>query len=167
MPQIIAQAKYAIKYDEKGWANNASELINLLCYGCILYTGWGMCTDKEVVDGGRYSGAIVPNNKYSLKHGEHLSPEVECEEKRECFTAHRKTINEEEKLITPQIVLDDIVAREANTAKYSCDDLIITSSNSVTLEQARLLQNEKFHPVGIAEHMKQSLSNLFTVNNLL
>ena len=163
LPQIFAQAKYAIKYDEKGWANNASGLINLLCYGCILYTSWGMCTDKEVTDG-RYIGAIVlPKNKYCLKQGEHLTPEEEGEGKRECFTTERKKIHEKKNLITPQIILDDIVARETNVESSS--DALITGSNSATLEQARLLLNENFHPIGIAQHMIESLSKLFCANN--
>jgi hypothetical protein len=49
MPRIFAQAKYAIKFDEKGWANNASSHINALANGLIIFTGWGICTDTDVL----------------------------------------------------------------------------------------------------------------------
>ena len=74
--ELFGQAKYSIKYDEKGWANNASALINSLAYGSIVYTSWGMCTSKEVLAGGKYVDALVlPAGKYSLKKGQHLNPD--------------------------------------------------------------------------------------------
>jgi len=64
LPYIVSQTKYAIKYDNKGWANNSSALINILSFGCILYTGWGMCTDEEVTQGELVGAVILPQNKY-------------------------------------------------------------------------------------------------------
>lgn len=49
MTKIFKSAKYALKYDEKGWANNASSHINALANGLIVFTGWGMCTDDDVL----------------------------------------------------------------------------------------------------------------------
>lgn len=162
LPKIFAKAKYAIKYDEKGWANNASGLINLLSYGCVLYTSWGMCTESEVTKG-HYQGAIVlPNNKYCLKQGEHFTPEEEGEGKRKCFTIDKK-MPEKKNMITPKIIIEDIVARERN-AEYS-SDVLITGNNTTTFRQAGLLLEEKFHPLVIAREMISSLQDLYIVRD--
>lgn len=160
LPQIFAQAKYAMKYDEKGWANNASGLINLLSYGCILYTSWGMCTEKEVTEG-NYRGAIVlPKSKYCLKQREHLTPEEEGEGKRKCFTIDKK-MPEKKNLITPKIIIEDIVAREKN-AEYP-SDVLITGNNITSFKQAGSLLEERFHPLAIAKEMICSLQDLYIV----
>jgi hypothetical protein len=142
LKQIFACAKYAIKYDGKGWANNASGLINLLSYGCILYTSWGMCTADEVTTG-QYKGAIVlPKGKYCLKQGEHLGPNEEENEKRQHFKITMKKTREEKKqLITAKMIAEDIIARENGA---SSEYFIGTENNQTTFERAEQLLNNEF-----------------------
>ena len=167
LEQIFARVKYAVKYDEKGWANNASGLINLLSYGCILYTSWGMCTDEEVTDG-KYKGAIVlPKGKYCLKPGEHLAPSEQGEEKRQHFksTSSKKlSIDEKKQLITAKAIVDDIIARESNHTTdyegYHSDYLISNGNNQATFGASQALLKE-FDPVKIVGDLIVDLSGLF------
>jgi hypothetical protein len=85
LAMLAAKTKYAVKYDEKGWADNASAHINTLAYGCILYTGWGMCTSKKVAE---KMAIVFPKNKYSLKKDIQLD-KTEEERKKTSFQMYR------------------------------------------------------------------------------
>lgn len=172
---LFVQAKYAIKYDEKGWANNASALINAIYYGCILYTSWGMCTDQEVT-AGKYKGAIVlPNGKYGLKDSEHLSVAEEKDGKRASYKT-KATLEPKKIYITAQILIDDIKAREEldrqrkegfseSKAEDIEDDsslaLISTQDNIQTIEQQQKLLREQFDPLVLADEIVKEIDNLF------
>lgn len=157
---ILLKTKYAIKYDEKGWANNSSGLINLLASGCILYTHWGMCTPKEVTHG-PYKGAIVlPKTKYCLKHEERLTPDEEAEGKRKCFVVERK-VSEKHNFIKTQTIVKDIIAREQETSGYFSEFLISEGDNQITLNLATSLIAAEFHPETVATRMVHEFNGLF------
>ena len=67
LSSLFSFAKYAIKYDDKGWSNNSSALINILNNGCILYAGWGMCTSQEVTNGLFKEAIVLTKGKYCLR----------------------------------------------------------------------------------------------------
>lgn len=149
LAKLFNKAKYAIKFDEKGWANNASSLINSLYFGCVLYTSWGMCTDKEVTDG-EYKGAIVlPKGKYALKEGKHLSKTEEVKGKKKCYKTSGKKVNVEKNFfVSAQSLIDDIKLREKKDSGAVSDreewagsssPLLSNISNTKTLEKAKLL----------------------------
>lgn len=101
MPELFAQAKYVVRIDNKGWANNASGHINAFANGCIVYTDHGMDTGNEVLAGGRYHGAIP-------------------------FLADRDGLRNDSAHLA-QKVLDNIHARESdggdsNRATFDCAD---------------------------------------------
>lgn len=158
---LAANTKYAVKYDEKGWANNASAHINTLAYGCILYTGWGMCTSKEIV---KKMAIIFPKNKYSLKDGMQLDKIEEEREKKHHFKCTDKKLPIEDKkcLITAKNIIDDIVARESSN-KLGCfsENLISTGDNISTFTQAGLLLDTDFNPIKIASDLIGSLEDLY------
>lgn len=145
LPAIFDQAKYAVKFDEKGWANNASALINMLAYGCILYTGWGMCTDSEVTSG-RYKGAIVlPQGKYCLKSDMHLDLSEEIQDKRSHFTRDKKDLKHDAKktLVIAKDILDDIFAREGGvTGKITTKAAVKAQTDEQSAAKAQILKRE-------------------------
>jgi hypothetical protein len=75
------EAKYSVRIDNKGWANNGSGHIAAFSNCCIIYTGHGMCTPREVLpkdnkykEDGKYNEAIpFLTGKYGLAAGEHLT----------------------------------------------------------------------------------------------
>lgn len=186
---IFAQAKYAVKYDEKGWANNASGLINMLAYGCILYTGWGMCTDSEVTEK-RYKGAIIlPAGKYCLKPGMHLEFDEEASGKGKYFSSKKDSKHDSKKnLITPKDILNDISIREGwikakvaskvkaevkkeledkedvkeqHITEFREEVLISNRNNKQTFELAQSLLKTEFATKKIAQEMTISFLELF------
>jgi hypothetical protein len=56
---LISKSKYAYKPDNKGFANNASAIINLLANGCVTFAKWGSLTDKKFLRGGAHENAII------------------------------------------------------------------------------------------------------------
>lgn len=65
LQQLISKCKYAYKPDNKGFANNASAIINLLAQGCVTFAKWGIVTDREFLPGGSYENALVLTSKQS------------------------------------------------------------------------------------------------------
>lgn len=59
MAALIARSKYAYKPDNKGFANNASAIINLVANGCITFAKWGIVTDKRFLKGGEHEKALI------------------------------------------------------------------------------------------------------------
>ena len=160
---VFARAKYAIKYDEKGWANNASGLINLLAYGCVLYTGYGMCTEDEVTVG-QYKGAMVlPKGRYCLKPGEILSPEEELKGKRMHFSDNTKQAQDiKQQLVKSDDVIHDMIRREKKILTEEDLNDIFSSSmdNESTLGVANTLLYEQFHPLKVAGDLVHCFENL-------
>ncbi len=155
LPLVFNQIKYAIKYDEKGWANNASALINLLTHNTILYTGWGMCTDeKEVIE--QFENSIVfLGGQYGLKANEILSPLEEEIGKRTHFYAGSQKFNVKAKTspITAQDVIEDILQRESDP---SLNELTLKTSTA-------LLQN--FSADLIASNLIAGFDQLYIEDN--
>ncbi|CUI16107.1 Conserved hypothetical protein [Candidatus Protochlamydia naegleriophila] len=56
---LVSRSKYAYKPDNKGFANNASAIINLLANGCITFAKWGIVTDRQFLPGGTHGNAII------------------------------------------------------------------------------------------------------------
>lgn len=64
LTKIINSCRYAYKPDGKGFANNSSSIINLLAFGCIVYTKWGPYTPSFVTDKrSKYYGALRLQNQ--------------------------------------------------------------------------------------------------------
>ena len=168
LPKIFAHTKYAIKYDEKGWANNASGLINLLCYGTILYTNWGICTDSEITRG---DYMVLPRGKYCLKVGESLSPEEEISEKRinnfkNPDSKKSLPIEIKKRMVTAEDIIKDIITREGIVSEeqkeWDFEESALYSSrdNRLTFEHiGELLQ--QFDPSSIAGDMISYFHELF------
>lgn len=160
----------------------------MLAYGCILYTGYGMCTEDEVSKDGKYNGAIVlPKNRYCLKDKEYLSPAEEMTKDRpRCkhFTVNvntKRSSNEKPKpqdpkdkdalalkqrLITSEDIISDIIEREKkqkNTSdgNYINDALYSNTDNSKTFAIAYELIHEQFDSIKIAGEMVKCFESLF------
>lgn len=188
---IFTKTKYAIKYDEKGWANNASGLINLLAYGTVLYTGWGMCTNTEVVNGNYSQSMVLPKGQYSLKSGEILSPYEEIRGQREHYdnSAKKRTVHDKKLLVKAEDIIKDIIAREARQyankpaeskeeKKGDEDTLVSTSAvllqndvlmseadNSFTFKQTLKLLSEQFAPSIIASGLVNHFDGFFVMGD--
>lgn len=169
LPAIFSQAKYAIKYDEKGWANNASGLINLLSYGCILYTGYGMCTEDEV-DSGGYKGALVlPKTRYGLKAGEVFTPKEEIDQRRKHYKGSdekKLAIENKRDFVNENDIIADILAREKHQKgtleeEYVCEVFNSSGDNHQTFAAAKALLVENFHSIKIASEMIGCFNELF------
>lgn len=164
LPGIFAQAKYAIKFDEKGWANNASGLINMLAFGCILYTGFGMCTDEEEIKA-KYPGAIVmPKRRYGLKEGEYFSPKEEEKSKRQHFKSQstkKLSIESKVQFVCEDDVIKDIIARECGKAPSKGGVLDSTFDNMSTFAVASKLLGEEFHHKKIATEIVGQFQSWF------
>lgn len=159
LAELYQKAKYCIKFDDKGWANNSSSLINALFYECILYTSWGMCTDKDVTIG-EYRGSIVlPKGKYALKDSEHLSP-TEGAGKKECYLKKGNGKNIKKSFIKAETIIEDIKARE--TQEKTPESTVITSNsdNIETLRIAKKLIEEEFNSEKIAKGMLDEFESL-------
>lgn len=59
MHQLVSRCKYAYKPDNKGFANNASAIINMLAQGCITFAKWGIVTSPDFLKGGRFENALI------------------------------------------------------------------------------------------------------------
>ncbi len=59
LQQLMSRSKYAYKPDNKGFANNASAIINLLANGCITFAKWGRVTDRQFLPGEVHENAII------------------------------------------------------------------------------------------------------------
>lgn len=128
---LCNNTRYAIKYDNKGWANNASSHISCLANGCIVYTGWGMNTSREVVDGGKYQDAIVfLAKKYGLKDGEKLTLKQKMDREQQKHYQIKDTLVPNNKdPVTAEKVLADIINRES--ANHKVGDMEEMPSESV------------------------------------
>jgi glycosyltransferase involved in cell wall biosynthesis len=147
----LRKSKYAVKYDNKGWANNASAHISPLVNGCILYTGCGVNTSKEVLRGGEYEEAIVfLSGKYGLKEGKKLTVKEKFvgNEKQK----HYKSADDTETtvvgktLVTAEMILNNIITRENDS-----------SLNERTFDQAKKLSEEFTTKLG--KEFKEALTN--------
>lgn len=155
-------------HDDKGWANNASGLINLLAYGTILYTGYGMCTDSEVLRSEKYSHALVlPEGQYGLKPGEKLSPSEEARGKRQHYDSSTKKrgFYDKKLMVRAEDIIEDIIARESenkNQIDSSIPRVLVSSvNNQSTFEQAGHLLIDQFSPDVIAQELIGYLNECF------
>lgn len=179
MPPLFAQAKYAVKIDNKGWANNASGHINAFANGCIVYTGWGMDTPDEVlparkkggrdIPAGQYCGAIpFLEGKYSLREARHLTTaEERAGEKGKHYGISALSTKDP---ITADKILSDIERRESSVdfqtevcgASHILDDISRRESGAVsnrdTFQIAQRLFEEQFAPDRIAVGAKVQYS---------
>lgn len=134
----LQKSKYAVKYDNKGWANNASAHISPLVYGCILYTSCGVNTSREVLEGGEYKDAIVfLSGKYGLKEGKKLTikEKFDGNEKQKHYKSANsiETTITDKKLVTAEMILKDILDRENDLS---------SKLNEKTFHQAKKLSEE-------------------------
>lgn len=164
--EVFSRAKYAIKYDNKGWANNASSLISLLPLEYVLYTNWGMCTDKKITLEPYDQAIVLPKTKYSLREGEHLTPDDEIDGKHKCFGTKNK-MPDKKNWITPQMIIQDIEAREKNREGYCSEFLISTGCNQKTLEAAQRLLQAEFNPSDIAQQLILDLHTLYNPPHII
>jgi hypothetical protein len=149
MPGLFSRAKYAVRIDNKGWANNASGSINAFANGCVVYTGWGMDTPDEVLPErskiirntktvesaveGRYHGAIaLPREKYDLKDRMQSKRKAKPDKQKHGWNANS--------------ILDDMHAREGDP-----------SINKQTLRQVDRLFDEQFDPRIISTNLAEAL----------
>jgi hypothetical protein len=158
MLDLFKNAKYAVKIDNKGWANNASGHINALANGCIVYTGWGMDTpdevlpkrekeNKEIKEGKYYGAVVLPKGKYGLRSEQHLTT---VDENRGEKQSHYGSSSLQTKdPLTADKVLNDIQNRE--------NDLAI---NRETFEKSTKLFDEQFSPKIIAKTLVNNLEHL-------
>ena len=182
MPALFQQAKYAVKIDNKGWANNASGHINAFANGCIVYTGWGMDTPDEVlpartkgdrdIDAGQYHEALpFLAEKYGMKR-DLTVPEEQGGAKGVHYDSRKSSKVSERDPITADKVLTDLVRRESSiefqsATVCSADDVLsdvakresAEGSNSLTFQRAERLFNEQFAPSAIATKFVQDLAS--------
>ena len=153
MPEMFSKAKYAVKIDEKGWANNASAHINAVANRCVLFTSWGMDTPDDVLparskqrpDGssshtlrGEFYGAIeLPDHKYSLAKGEKAT----AEDKRSHYRIEQPKGETHKDFITPDTIITKIVDRERDIRR-----------NRYTFDASRKLMAE-FAPAVVASRL--------------
>lgn len=167
LPLIFAKAKYAAKYDEKGWANNASSLINILRFGCVLYTGNGMCTDQEDLI---KNAMVLPPRQYCLKSDSALK-ESEVTSKtmqskinkihKTHFATTVKNPSPEQDLIQAIDVLNDVAIRERwLDASVASGRLLSNYDNQATLKAAEKLL-KYFTPSAITIPMIYNFIDLF------
>ncbi len=62
---IVNQCQYAYKPDGKGYANNASSLLNLMYLGCILFTKSTLFTPQILLKNKDFNNTILFQNKLS------------------------------------------------------------------------------------------------------
>lgn len=124
MQALVSKCKYAYKPDNKGFANNASSVINLLANGCVTFSKWGIVTSDEFLKGGKYEKALsLTKDKKSMyefsPHPEDVLAEIVKRENdplqqlnRETVTAALKATHDQ----TEGIFSDQVIAKEAMDA---------------------------------------------------
>ena len=59
LDSLSRQCKYAIKLEDKGFANNSSSIINVISRGLITFTNPEKMTSDDFKSGGSYEGAVI------------------------------------------------------------------------------------------------------------
>lgn len=100
--ELATQCKYAYKPDNKGFANNASSIINLLACGCITFAKWGIVTGSDFLKGGKFENALILTPEQIALPFFEPSPdfvlaEIERREKEENQSSNRKTMSDSKK----------------------------------------------------------------------